>query len=181
MKQPPHYSGLSKLNHWVTALLVTVMLVLGFAAGGAPDEATEGYLMSLHIGLGFFVFLVVIWRVAYRLYEGFKANTASTAPERWLAWAVHRLLLVALVAQVITGPLYLFTEGEGVDVFGWFTVYLPLESLAVIHEPAFVLADEPTGNTSRMPPRRLTTPGVYTEASNWYPMRRHCCSRSSSA
>ena len=136
MKQPPHYSGLSKLNHWVTALLVTVMLVLGFAAGGAPDEATEGYLMSLHIGLGFFVFLVVIWRVAYRLYEGFKANTASTAPERWLAWAVHRLLLVALVAQVITGPLYLFTEGEGVDVFGWFTVYLPLESLAVIHEPA---------------------------------------------
>ena len=61
---------------------------------------------------------------------------STTAPERWLAWAVHRLLLVALVAQVITGPLYLFTEGEGVDVFGWFTVYLPLESLAVIHEPA---------------------------------------------
>ena len=29
MKQPPHYSGLSKLNHWVTALLVTGMLVLG--------------------------------------------------------------------------------------------------------------------------------------------------------
>ena len=136
MKQPLHYSGLSKLNHWVTALLVTAMLVLGFAAGGAPDDATESYLMSLHIGLGFFVFLVVIWRVAYRLYEGFKANTASTAPERWLAWAVHRLLLLALVSQVITGPLYLFTEGEGVDVFGWFTVYIPLQSLAVIHEPA---------------------------------------------
>lgn len=136
MKQPLHYSGLSKLNHWVTALLVTAMLVLGFAAGGAPDDATESYLMSLHIGLGFFVFLVVIWRVAYRLYEGFKANTATTAPERWLAWAVHRLLLLALVSQVITGPLYLFTEGEGVDVFGWFTVYIPLESLAVIHGPA---------------------------------------------
>ena len=136
MKQPLHYSGLSKLNHWVTALLVTAMLVLGFAAGGAPDDATESYLMSLHIGLGFFVFLVVIWRVAYRLYEGFKANTAATAPERWLAWAVHRLLLLALVSQVITGPLYLFTEGEGVDVFGWFTVYIPLQSLAVIHEPA---------------------------------------------
>lgn len=78
----------------------------------------------------------MIWRVAYRLYEGFKANTAATAPERWLAWAVHRLLLLALVSQVITGPLYLFTEGEGVDVFGWFTVYIPLQSLAVIHEPA---------------------------------------------
>lgn len=136
MKRPLHYSGLSKLNHWATALLVTAMLVIGFAASGAPDEATEDYLMSLHIGLGFFVFLVVIWRVAYRLYEGFKANTAATAPERWLAWAVHRLLLVALVSQVITGPLYLFTEGEGVDVFGWFTVALPLQSLAVLHEPA---------------------------------------------
>ncbi len=136
MNKPLHYSGLSKLNHWLTALLVTAMLVLGFAASGAPDDATESYLMSLHIGLGFFVFLVVIWRVAYRLYEGFKANTATTAPERWLAWAVHRLLLLALVLQVITGPLYLFTEGEGVDVIGWFTVYIPLQSLAVIHEPA---------------------------------------------
>ncbi|HEX5677443.1 MAG TPA: cytochrome b/b6 domain-containing protein [Alcanivorax sp.] len=139
MKRPLHYSGLSRLNHWLTALLVTAMLVLGFAAAGAPGDDTESYLMSLHIGLGFFVFLVVIWRVAYRLYEGFKANTAATAPERWLAWAVHRLLLLALVLQVITGPLYLFTEGEGVDVFGWFTVYIPLQFLSAIHEPAEVV------------------------------------------
>ena len=47
----------------------------------------------------------------------------------------HSLILLALVVMVITGPLYLFTEGEGVDVFGWFTVAIPLESLSVLHEP----------------------------------------------
>ncbi len=51
MNKPLHYSGLSKLNHWLTALLVTAMLVLGFAASGAPDDATESYLMSLHLSL----------------------------------------------------------------------------------------------------------------------------------
>ena len=27
------------------------------------------------------------------------------------------------------------TEGEGMDVFGWFQFYIPLSSLSAIHEP----------------------------------------------
>jgi cytochrome b561 len=35
----------------------------------------------------------------------------------------------------VLGPMYLFTENECVNVFGWFSVCVPLESLSVIHEP----------------------------------------------
>lgn len=136
MTRPNRYSGISTLNHWITALLVVAMLVLGFVAGGAPDENTEHYIMGVHISLGFFVLLFVIWRVAHRLYEGFPDTIGRSPLERRAAWAVHRLLLIVLVLQVLSGPLYLFTEGEGVNVFGWFTVYIPLESLSVLHEPA---------------------------------------------
>lgn len=129
------YSATSTINHWVSALLVVVMLVLGFAAAAAPSETIEGYVMGIHISLGFFVLLFVIWRVVFRLYEGFPENIGQTAIERWGAYAGHRAILILLVLQVATGPLYLFTENECINVFGWFSVCVPLESLSIIHEP----------------------------------------------
>lgn len=136
MNTPRGYSGISTLNHWITALLVIAMLILGFVAAYAPDENTGDYVLGVHIALGFFVFWFVFWRVAYRLYEGFPPNQGRTQLESRIAYWVHRLILLALIFQVITGPLYLYTEGEAVNVFGWFSVYLPLESLRVLHEPA---------------------------------------------
>lgn len=129
------YSAISTVNHWVTALLVVVMLAFGFTVAVAPSDAIADYVLGIHISLGFFVFIFVAWRVLFRLYEGFPANVGKTALERWAAYAVHRSILILLVLQVLTGPLYLFTEDECMNVFGWFSVCLPLESLAFIHEP----------------------------------------------
>ena len=127
------YSGLSVLNHWLTALLVVAMLTLGLAAGEAPDAA-EDYIMSIHIGLGFFVLWFVLWRSAWRLFEGFSTPDAPTGLQRRLAGWMHRLLLLVLVVQVLTGPMYLFTEGEGMNVFGWFTFYIPMPLGDSVHE-----------------------------------------------
>ncbi|MGM0412090.1 MAG: cytochrome b [Pseudomonadota bacterium] len=135
MSESDRYSAISTINHWVTALLVVVMLALGFAATGAPSEAVEDYVLGVHVSLGFFVLLFVVWRVLFRLYEGFPENIGKTSVERWTAYVVHRLILTLLVVQVATGPLYLFTEDACMDVFGWFSVCLPLGGLSVIHEP----------------------------------------------
>jgi len=128
------YSAIATINHWVTALLVVSMLVLGLAAGAAPSEAVESHVLGIHISLGLFVLIFVLWRVAFRLYEGFPENVGRTATERWAAYAVHRAILILLAVQVLTGPLYLFTENECMDVFGRFAVCVPLESLSMIHE-----------------------------------------------
>ena len=135
MSDQDRYSGLSTINHWVSALLVTVMLALGYAVLAAPTEAVEDYVLGIHISLGFFAFLVVAWRAGYRLYEGFPETTGDSALQRWAAYLNHRAVLILLAVLVVTGPMYLFTENEGMNVFGWFTVYLPLESLSFIHEP----------------------------------------------
>ena len=135
MKNNVHrYSGISTINHWVTAVLVVAMMTLGFVMAAAPSEAVEDYLLGIHISLGFFVFLFVAWRVGYRLYEGFPQNVGKTAVERWAAYVVHRAILILLVLQVITGPMYLFTENECMNVFGWFSICIPLESLSIVHE-----------------------------------------------
>lgn len=135
MTERNRYSSTSIINHWVTALLVVVMITLGFVAGAASSDAIEDYVLGVHVALGFFVFIFIVWRVLFRLYEGFPLNTSKTVLERWGAYIVHRAILTLLVLQVFTGPLYLFTENECIDVFGWFSICLPLESLAIIHEP----------------------------------------------
>lgn len=134
MSDSNRYSSASTINHWVTALLVVVMLALGFAAGASPSESIEEYVLGIHISLGFFVLVFIVWRVFFRLYEGFPKNIGETALERWAAYVTHRAILILLVVQVATGPLYLFTENECMDVFGWFSVCLPLGSLSIIHE-----------------------------------------------
>jgi len=133
MNNRPGYSGLSTLNHWITVMLVVAMWVLGLAAGEAPDEA-EDYIMYIHIALGFFVLLFVFWRIGFRLYEGFPPPDAASALERTAAAWMHKLLLLVLLVLVLTGPLYLFTEGEGMDVFGWFTFYIPMPLGHDVHE-----------------------------------------------
>ena len=135
MSNQHRYSAIATINHWVTALVVVVMLTLGFTVAAAPSETIEDYVLGIHISLGFFVFLFVAWRVIFRLYEGFPENVGKTALERWTAYVVHRAILLLLALMVITGPMYLFTENECVNVFNWFSICVPLESLSVIHEP----------------------------------------------
>lgn len=135
MSTEGRYSGMGTINHWVAALLVVAMFVLGLLAYFAPNDDVEHFVLDAHISLGFFVFLFIAWRVAYRLYEGFPPNVEATPVERWTSWLVHRALLLVIALLVLTGPLYLFTEGEGMDVFGWFEVGIPLQFLEVIHEP----------------------------------------------
>jgi len=133
LDQSGRYSGISRLNHWLTALAVVAMWTLGLAAGEAPDAA-EDYIIGIHIALGFFVLLFALWRIGWRLREGFQQPSADSRIERLAAGAMHRLLLLVLLVMVVTGPMYLFTEGEGMHVFGWFTFYIPMPLGHDVHE-----------------------------------------------
>jgi cytochrome b561 len=136
MPQNDRHSAVAVINHWITALLVIAMLTLGLLARNAPNDGIEDYVMSAHIGLGFFTLLFVLWRVAWRLMEGFPDTVTGPGWQRVVARAVHIAILITITGLVLTGPLYLFTENEAIDVFGWFSVGLPLGGLEFLHEPA---------------------------------------------
>lgn len=42
--------------------------------------------------------------------------------QKLLASAVHRLMLLLIAAIIVTGYLVPTANGEGIDVFGWFTI-----------------------------------------------------------
>ncbi len=130
-----HYSPLARTTHWLSALAIVVILTLGYMMLFAEERAVKQFTEAAHIGVGFFVFWIVLWRVIYRLQQGFP-NPARPEPWRWLSRTIHYLLLVVMLVLVFSGPLYLFTEGEPLNVFGWFTVAIDISSLHSLHEPA---------------------------------------------
>ncbi|MEX2488567.1 MAG: cytochrome b/b6 domain-containing protein [Pseudomonadales bacterium] len=85
MTDRDRYSSISIINHWVTALLVVVMIALGFVAGATSSDEIVDYILDVHIAPGFFVFIFVVWRVLFKLYKGFPVDTSKTVLESWAA------------------------------------------------------------------------------------------------
>lgn len=132
------YTSISVMNHWVTAILVIVMLTLGYAAAFAPTEFIEEYIISTHISVGFFAFILILWRIYFRFIEGFPDNEIKSF-KNTISRLNHKLLLFLLLTLVMTGPLYLFTENECVSIFSWFEICIPLEGVPELHKLAKLL------------------------------------------
>jgi cytochrome b561 len=114
--------------HWAIVIAVVAMLVIGLqadAAGKIGDRAARGEWMGLHIGLGFFVVLLVAARLYWSVTQP-KPDPMPQAP--WLqavsVWT-HRALLLGLAMLVISGPLAVWSGGRAIDVFGLFALPSP--------------------------------------------------------
>lgn len=129
-----HYSGLSRINHWLGLIFVVIMMTLGYMMFFATDRAAGNYAQTAHIGVGFFAFWFILWRTFYRLRQGFPETHASKLKNA-VARSIHYLILLALLVLIFTAPLYLFTENDPLAVFNWFNINLDLTVLAAIHEP----------------------------------------------
>lgn len=137
------YGWLSISLHWLAAIAVVVMLVTGFQAGfagDAGDRATRSALMGLHISFGASVALVLLARV-FASY----AQTRPTPPEqapvlKFLSNATHQVLLLAILIQVISGPLAVWSGGRAINVFDILAIPSPFaERNQGIHEFAELL------------------------------------------
>jgi len=138
------YSTISRLNHWITAtvFLGTLGLGLVMAYGGLEREAVTP-LMAWHKFFGVLVLVHGLWRVAWRMRQGFPEPVASMP--RWqevASKAVHVGLLAAIVAMPLSGILMTIAGGRALAV--WDITLLPslgeiawLDSAAgVVHETA---------------------------------------------
>lgn len=137
------YGWLSIGLHWLAAIAVVVMLVTGFQAdfaGEAGDREARAALMGLHISFGASVALILLARVFASC-----AQPRPTPPEqapalKFLSSATHQILLLAILIQVISGPLAVWSGGRAINVFDIFSIASPFaERNDAIHEFAEVL------------------------------------------
>jgi cytochrome b561/polyisoprenoid-binding protein YceI len=106
---PSHFGAVTKLFHWLTALLILTLIPTGWIAHELPFEtdaelARKAWLFSLHKTLGVLVFFVALLRILWALSQPKPGLlNADHRLESFAAEAVHWLLYGALVIVPLSG------------------------------------------------------------------------------
>jgi cytochrome b561 len=137
------YGWLSVALHWLAAIAVIIMLTTGFRAdmaGDAGDRAARSMLMGWHISLGASFALILLARV-FASYAQPRPTPPEQAPIlKFLSSATHQVLLIAILIQVISGPLAVWSGGRAINVFDLFSIHGPFaERNEGVHEFAELL------------------------------------------
>ncbi|GIK50585.1 MAG: cytochrome b [Hyphomonadaceae bacterium] len=137
------YGWLSIALHWLAAIAIVAMFVTGFRAemaGDAGDRELRAALMGMHISIGASIVLLLLARVVASYAQPRPAAPEQAPPFKLLAVGTHQLLLLAILIQVVSGPLAVWSGGRAIDVFGLFSIPTPFaERNEGVHELAEVL------------------------------------------
>jgi len=112
------YGLVAQILHWITALLIFVLLVLGIYMHELPIDTTEQvndkiWLYSLHKTLGLTVFATAILRVLWAFSQPRPLSlNAGRKFENLLAETIHWVLYGSIILMPVTGWLHhAATEG----------------------------------------------------------------------
>ena len=117
------YGLVAQLFHWIIVLLVIMQFVLGFMAHGLPISLERLILLARHKSIGITIFVLVVLRLAWRLYS--KPPALPPSPHRFFDTAAHvshGLLYVLLLAMPPVGWLLSSASNLTVAWFGLFSL-----------------------------------------------------------
>jgi cytochrome b561 len=132
------YSATSILLHWVAAIIVIFLFVIGQMAEDAP-KAERQELLGLHISVAVSFYLILIWRIIRRVTNIRPNPPLQAKPLMFLARWVPVMLLIGVSLMMITGPLMVWSKGYPIGVFGVFSLPSPLGEMETLHEAMEVL------------------------------------------
>lgn len=115
------YGLIAQAFHWVIVVLVIAQFVLGFTAHGLPISLERLVLLARHKSIGITIFVLVVLRLAWRLYS--RPPPLPPAPHPLFDTAArvsHGLLYALLLAMPPVGWLYSSASHLTVAWFGLF-------------------------------------------------------------
>lgn len=128
------YGLVTRVLHWSNALLIVVLLGLGWWMVGLSyydrwyHDATQW-----HKALGMLVLFLAWVKVGWLALE--RRVTPADDGGRWqrlAARVTHLALLILMIVIPCTGYLISTSAGDGIDIFGWFEVpALPIRNADV--------------------------------------------------
>lgn len=126
-----HYTATAKWLHWIMAVLIIVLLALGFYMSDLPRGPERTALIQLHKAIGTVALLLAVVRLAWRL-----GHRPPALPETmsWVlqkaAHGVHWSLYALMFLQPLTGWAMSSARGFPVSLAG----FIPLPPLAPQNE-----------------------------------------------
>lgn len=117
---PDRYGTVAIWVHWLSAVLILLLLVTGFRAADAPDALAKAALLRVHVPAAIAVLLLTAFRILWWWRLDHKPAPLAAVP-RWqngLARAVHVALLVVIFGMIASGIGMMILSGAGPAVFG---------------------------------------------------------------
>ena len=129
------YSWLSIALHWVAAITVIAMYVIAEQAEELP-KAESREMMQLHISIGTALFLVLAFRILWRIFNTRPALPAQPMILDQLARWVPVALLAGIAIMLISGPLIVWSNGAAINIFDLVSLPSPITKNHDLHELA---------------------------------------------
>lgn len=127
------YGLISRLNHWLGALLVIVLLGLGLYFHEMPKGEELTYWRGIHIGLGTLGLLFLLFRIVWRGLNRHTQPALQVPSLQKASHITHLVLSLSLLLMLITGPLIIWSVGRPINVFDWFQIASPLAKNVEFH------------------------------------------------
>lgn len=112
------YGTVSRLFHWITVAIVTVMIPVGLTMVEEVPRPLGDRLFILHKGLGAFFLVFIFARILWRVLNPPPPLPATLPPaQRLAASAVHLLLYALLLTMAVSGYVRVTAGGFPIELF----------------------------------------------------------------
>ena len=112
------YGIISKLLHWLSAILLLIQIPLGFYLVDLDFGEDRLSIENIHIIIGLTIFYLVILRLLNKIFNPTpKLDPSIFKGQRFIAKLNHILLYVAILSITISGILKKLFNGETLVIF----------------------------------------------------------------
>ncbi len=121
-----HYGKVAVTLHWLSALLIIVLVMSGFQASGMEDSAAKADVLRLHVPIGAVILLLTLGRILWWWFADKKPE--SIPMPSWQdrsSRAVHFLFYVVILGMAASGVGMMVLSGAVPLVFGESSSELP--------------------------------------------------------
>ena len=102
--QPDSFGWVSIAMHWLSAAVIIALWFLGKSIANQDVDAVDAR-RDLHVAVGLAAWLLLVARIVWRLIVRHPHARGQTQRIHRIARATHYLILLALGAMVVSGPL----------------------------------------------------------------------------
>ncbi len=113
------WGNLSIAFHWITALLIIGLLIIGFVMHELPNTPFKREVYLLHKSFGTTVIMITLLRLIWRFQAGAPDPVAGTSVwQHRAAQLAHLALYILLLAMPVSGITYNYASNFKLEWFG---------------------------------------------------------------
>jgi|HubBroStandDraft_2_1064218.scaffolds.fasta_scaffold58653_3 cytochrome b561 len=121
------YGAMVVSMHWLSALLIIVLIASGFRAANTIDAAAKAAILRVHVSIAVAVLALTVLRISW--WWGFdrKPDPIARSPhwQERTAQAVHLLFYVVILGMIASGIGMMALSGAAPMIFGGEGALLP--------------------------------------------------------